>query len=298
MRTSAFLVLSGILGSALMLGPAAVLAESEPGESEDVLVVRYASLIGGRNGGDAPTAAGVLSREALSDFLLEWRPDVDNQEVQEVFALNDLGELARQAMQLPLEGGVASGVYAHGDLNFEIEMAIRPARTIDSGDEVMTVQAEIKRNGELVAGPMIHTRLGDRAIITSGAKPDGPFLFLVVEIDRMSAEELKRRGLRHSWRKDFKLVDGDEVTSPKVVYKTQPAYPEEAREAKHQGRVVLRMVINDQGTVEDVEVVEGQPYGLNEAAIEAASAWRFEPALHQGEPVAVLYLVTINFRLE
>ncbi len=286
-----------ILLALLLLSGSTALAFDGEG-AEDVLVVRYACLIGGREAGTAPTAAGVLSREELSDFLLEWQPEADNEEVRQVFALNDLGELARQASQLPLAGGSVSGTYAHGDSSFEITMKIRPGRTIEPPSEVMTIFAEIKRGGELLSGPTIHARLGERAIITTTNGPEAPFLFLVVEVDRVSADELVRRGLRHTWSKDYRLVDGEDVTAPVAVEKTQPSYPEEARLAKHQGRVVLRMVIDDEGVTEDVEVVDGQPYGLTEAAVAAARTWRFQPARHQGEPVAVLYLVTVNFRLE
>jgi TonB family protein len=279
-----------------LLAPRAAAAES--GSDGEVLVVRYACLVGGREAGSAPVTAGVLGRKELSDFLLEWEPDSDNQEVREVFALNDLGELARQAGQLPLAGGVVSGAYAHGDASFEIDMDVRPARSVESGDDVMSISAEIKRDGELLSGPTIHTRVGERAIITTTNGPEAPFLFLVVEVDRLPQDELVRRGLRHSWRKDLLLVDGDEVTAPVVVEKSQPAYPEEARKAKAQGRVVLRLLINAAGAVEDVEIIEGQPYGLSEVAVASARTWRFKPALHQGKPVPVFYLITVNFRLE
>ena len=278
---------------------ASALAEVEASEQdEEVLVVRYASLVGGRESGTAPISGGVLGREELSDFLLAWEPESDNEEVREVFALNELGELVRQATQLPLAGGLVSGAFAHGDSSFEVDMNIRPARTIDSGDDVMTIMAEIKRDGEPISAPMIHTRLGERAIITAASKPDGPFLFLVIEVDKLSSKELVRRGLRHSWRKDYMLVDGDEVTAPKVIHKASPQYTEVARKEKHQGKVIVRAVINAEGAIEDVEVIEGQPYGLSEAAVDAVRQWTFEPAIYQGEPVAVIYLLTINFRLE
>ena len=106
-------ILLALLATLLVLPPVAG-AESAA-KNEDALVVRYACLIGGREAGTAPTSAGVLSHEALVDLLLEWKPGLDNEEVRQVFALNDLGELARQASQLPLAGGAVSGVYVHGD---------------------------------------------------------------------------------------------------------------------------------------------------------------------------------------
>ncbi len=75
-------------------------------------------------------------------------------------------------------------------------------------------------------------------------------------------------------------------------------YTEDAKKAKHQGRVVLRTVIDEQGLVKDAEVVEGQPYGLSEAAMAAVRTWRFHPALNDGEPTAVLYRLTVNIRLQ
>jgi len=266
-------------------------------KGDDVLIVRYASLIGGRETGAVPGSAGVLSREALSDLLLEWEPGLDNEEVRQIFALNELGELARQASQLPLTGGSVSGLYAHGDSSFEINMNIGPARSGRDHSEFITIRAEISRDGELISGPSITTALGKRAIVTATNGPEAPFFFLVIEVDRISAYDLMRRGLRHAWRKDYRLVDGQDVVSPVAIEKPQPLYPAAARQAKHEGRVVLRAVINTAGTVEDVEVVEGQPYGLNEAAVAAVRSSTFQPALFEGEPVAVFYLMTINFRL-
>ena len=215
--------------------------------------------------------------------------------MREIFALNDLGELARQASQLPLEGGVVSGVYHHEGARFDIGMNIQP--TVED-DGIISVQASVRRDGELLSGPTIHTRLGERAIVTTSHGPEAPFLFLVVEVDRVSSDELMRRGLRHSWRKDYYLVDGEEVIAPVALEKASPSYTAEAREVRQEGKVVVRAIIDAEGAVEDVEVVEGLPYGLTEEAVAAIRQWRFQPALRDGKPVAVFYLLTINFRLQ
>ena len=41
----------------------------------------------------------------------------------------------------------------------------------------------------------------------------------------------------------------------------------------------------------------GLPHGLTESAEEAVRQWKFEPALRDGEPVAVIYYLTVSFRL-
>ena len=90
---------------------------------------------------------------------------------------------------------------------------------------------------------------------------------------------------------------GGDVLPPVKLYAPPPAYPEMARRARIQGRVHLEAVIDTAGRVGSIRVVEGLPLGLDRAAVEAVSTWRFEPATYQGEPVAVIYNLTIFFRL-
>jgi TonB family protein len=90
----------------------------------------------------------------------------------------------------------------------------------------------------------------------------------------------------------------DEITEPVAVDKVNPEYPEEARKAKVMGTVVLDAVITEEGAVDKIKVVESPDEQLAEAAIEAVKQWRFNPALCDGEPVAVWYKLTINFKLQ
>ena len=71
-----------------------------------------------------------------------------------------------------------------------------------------------------------------------------------------------------------------------------------ARSRGAEGRVVLRGIVRRDGTIDDVQIVQDQPYGLGDAAREAVSRWRFRPATHRGEPIDVYYTVTVNFRLQ
>jgi TonB family protein len=90
----------------------------------------------------------------------------------------------------------------------------------------------------------------------------------------------------------------DEITHPEVIQKVNPKYPEEARKAMIMGIVIVETVINEKGTVDDIEVVESPDELLSEAAVEAIRQWTFEPALCDGRPVGVYYNVTLKFRLE
>jgi len=90
----------------------------------------------------------------------------------------------------------------------------------------------------------------------------------------------------------------DEITRPEVIEKVNPKYPEEAREAKIMGHVIVETVINEKGMVDDIKVVESPDELLSEAAVEAIRQWTFKPALCDGRPVGVYYNLTINFQLK
>lgn len=75
-------------------------------------------------------------------------------------------------------------------------------------------------------------------------------------------------------------------------------YPEEAREAGIEGRVVIQFIINEQGQVENPQVVHGIGGGCDEAALQAIKDAQFEPGMQNGIPVKVEYAIPISFRLD
>jgi TonB family protein len=90
---------------------------------------------------------------------------------------------------------------------------------------------------------------------------------------------------------------GNGVTTPRLVYKLEPEYSQEAREAKLQGSVVLAIEVNADGFVQNIQVRRGLGLGLDENAMEAIRHWQFSPALKDGQPVPVAATVEVNYRL-
>jgi len=78
----------------------------------------------------------------------------------------------------------------------------------------------------------------------------------------------------------------EEPSKPVPVYKTECEYTAAARSEGVEGRLVLKLTIGADGSVEDVEVVSSVDPGLDAAAIATAKTWRFKPALKCGKPVA------------
>lgn len=95
-------------------------------------------------------------------------------------------------------------------------------------------------------------------------------------------------------------VDG--VTEPELIPETkvEPAYPEAARRARLEGRVILQLVVRRDGTVGEVTVLKAPALevGFSEAARAAVTQWRYRPARQAGRPVDVYLTVVVNFQIE
>jgi protein TonB len=81
-----------------------------------------------------------------------------------------------------------------------------------------------------------------------------------------------------------------------LIRRVEPAYPAIARQARIQGIVLLRATISKDGTIENLQLLSGQPM-LAQAAIEAVRQWRYRPYYLNGDPVEVETQVTIKFML-
>ena len=87
---------------------------------------------------------------------------------------------------------------------------------------------------------------------------------------------------------------GDDIKAPKKVKDVRPVYPPIAREAGIAGVVILEVKIGSDGRIEEGRVLKSIPL-LDEAALDAVKQWEFEPTLVNGQPVAIMMTVTINF---
>ena len=90
----------------------------------------------------------------------------------------------------------------------------------------------------------------------------------------------------------FRAAEGDSGNLP-------PPYPRAAGARRQQGAVLARMHVDATGQVVQVEVLKssGAPI-LDRAAHDALAKWHFTPALRDGEPVADVVDLNINFRLD
>ncbi|MDD2596183.1 MAG: TonB family protein [Candidatus Cloacimonetes bacterium] len=85
--------------------------------------------------------------------------------------------------------------------------------------------------------------------------------------------------------------------APVMIGSMNPVYPEFARRNKIQGTVVLEVEVLKDGSVRNINVRRSVPGGLDEAAIEAVRKVRFQPGKSSGQPVDVLLIIPVEFKL-
>jgi TonB family protein len=86
------------------------------------------------------------------------------------------------------------------------------------------------------------------------------------------------------------------VTPPMPIYKPEPPYSKEARDAKLEGTVRLSVTVTADGTVSDVKVTQPLGKGLDESAVNTVKTWKFLPATQAGKPVAWTGVVEVSFK--
>jgi protein TonB len=92
------------------------------------------------------------------------------------------------------------------------------------------------------------------------------------------------------------LPVGGDIRPPERLTYVPPAYPEIARIAHVEGKVVVEATIDEWGVVKNVVVRQSVPL-LDKAAIDAVSKWRYAPTRLNGQPIAIVMMVTVTFTL-
>lgn len=90
---------------------------------------------------------------------------------------------------------------------------------------------------------------------------------------------------------------GRGVTAPRVVSQPGIEFTEDARKAKFQGVVTLKLVVDRSGNPTNIRILSPLGCGLDAQAVRTVQSWRFNPATKDGDPVAVEIAVDTEFRL-
>lgn len=85
---------------------------------------------------------------------------------------------------------------------------------------------------------------------------------------------------------------------PRATSLKSPAYPAALKAAGVEGQVVVSMVIDSTGKVREARVEKSTHAGFEMAALEAVTAWQFDPGLKGGRVVNTRVSQTLEFKLD
>jgi TonB family protein len=87
------------------------------------------------------------------------------------------------------------------------------------------------------------------------------------------------------------------VTSPVAIQRVEPIYPAGPLRIHMSGWVVLQCVIDKTGHIRDASVVHSSFGAFEQPAIDAVQKWVFTPGTLRGQPVDVIFELTVKFQV-
>ncbi len=94
---------------------------------------------------------------------------------------------------------------------------------------------------------------------------------------------------------DSAIILSSKGAEKRLAHSIQPKFPVEARSGAAQGTVVLKEVVDENGKVDGVRLVEGEAV-LATAAIQAVKQWRYRPYVRNGKAQPFQTVVIIDFQ--
>lgn len=100
-------------------------------------------------------------------------------------------------------------------------------------------------------------------------------------------------------KEDFFVVveDMPELKGGMTALQQKVSYPEAARNAGIEGRVIVQFIVNKQGQVENPKIIKGIGGGADAEALRVVKETEFTPGMQKGQPVRVQYSLPIIFKL-
>jgi protein TonB len=85
---------------------------------------------------------------------------------------------------------------------------------------------------------------------------------------------------------------------PQPVVRVPPVYPYRARERGIEGVVQVKLLVNADGSVGDVQILDARPKGMFEDAVmKCVPQWKFNPGKVEGKAVTAWVVTAVEFDL-
>jgi TonB family protein len=179
----------------------------------------------------------------------------------------------------------------------EVNLEIVLDHALDSAEEARAVLGGVfalDTRGLLDSLPDLWHGVLDELAYDPAQKREAEFH---MELPPNSVPKRSRKAAPNTISSDQVFPVGAEVTAPKATFTPEPKFTEIARYEKFQGVVVVNLIVARDGTVHKVQLVRPLGLGLDESAQSMIQTWRFQPAMRNGQPVAVEMNVEVAFNL-
>ena len=112
------------------------------------------------------------------------------------------------------------------------------------------------------------------------------------------SDDAKTKKTEEPIRESILRNDPNLQVPPRVLHSVKPKYPHTGYLKKLEGSVVVKVLVNEKGTVETVQIVRGIPGDrlFSESAAAAVKKWKFVPGKTNGIPSKMWMRYTIRFR--
>jgi protein TonB len=93
-----------------------------------------------------------------------------------------------------------------------------------------------------------------------------------------------------------KVVHLSQIDASKLIYRIEPIYPVLMKQIGKSGKVELHAIISEDGTIQSLEAVGGDPMFFI-SAMQAVKQWRYTPSMLNGQAVKVDTYITVIYNL-
>jgi TonB family protein len=185
----------------------------------------------------------------------------------------------------PAENKIDTALRVTTQVNEAVAVTSADPRTVQTPFGPATI------GGQRGTAPGVATPFGQRGTPGAVATPFGT----VVEVVAPRPEQITPTTIdAAAGATPPRVRVGGNVAAANLIAQVKPEYPQEARDNRIQGVVVLEAVIGSDGRVSSLRVVTGHPL-LIEPAINAVKQWVYTPILLNNQAVEAITTVTVNF---
>jgi protein TonB len=265
-----------------LLTPTRIFPSSANGAPLHLVNFRRTATAGGAGTASALTHAALLAGLLLLNFashspgVAKREPGLPPHGILSFFPVPEDSHFGRPSLGKKGGGGEDDPRPAkHGDFAPASSIPLAPPRRIVDAEPVLPVAASVfDSNAPQFPAPVTNLGIPRMKNDSDSAGPGKNHSIGSGNNGGMGDDDGPSAGDGEAYNGRYANV----LSRPSCAYCPDPQYTDEAREAKMQGKVTLRVLVGADGRAAQIRIVQGIGMGLDERAVQAIRGWKFVPA--------------------